>query len=65
MVQRRKMLSRLCCKSFMIKDVTGCCRSVAGLLPIKLLIMRRVADVADFSSATCLRTSFEFLVSNF
>jgi hypothetical protein len=35
-------------KWLMMKDVTGCCRFVADLLPIKCLIINDVTDVADF-----------------
>ena len=34
-----------------ISDVTGCCRCVADVLPVKLLMMSRVADVADFPTS--------------
>jgi hypothetical protein len=35
-------------KWLIVKDVTGCCRFVAALLPIKCLIINDVTDVADF-----------------
>jgi hypothetical protein len=37
-------------KLLIVKDVTGCCRFVADLLPIKWLIINDVTDVADFQS---------------
>jgi hypothetical protein len=37
-------------KLLIVNDVTGCCRFVADLLPIKCLIINDVTDVADFQT---------------
>jgi hypothetical protein len=39
-------------KWLIVKDVTGCCRFVADLLPIKCLIISDVTDVADFKTVS-------------